>query len=78
MHEKLVAMVFQALGEASACWEHIERAGKYQDSDVVRIGNELIKEIEELYGKSTATPAHAQQGDKTGNQETAINIVSEV
>ena len=41
--ERIKTAVFQALGSASTCWEHLEEAGVF-DSDLARkIGDGLMK-----------------------------------
>lgn len=38
--------VFQALGAASTCWRHVERAGVFESERAEEIGNALMAEIE--------------------------------
>ena len=35
--------VFQALGAASTCWEHMEGAGIFDDQKAIQIGEELME-----------------------------------
>lgn len=40
--------IFQALGAASMCWEHIERAGIFESDRAKFIGDQLIERLLEL------------------------------
>ena len=39
-------LIFQALGEASMCWEYPERAGEFQTSKALDIGFRLFDAME--------------------------------
>jgi len=38
-------MIMQAIGEASMCWEHINKAGTFDSAKAEEIGNRLLKNI---------------------------------
>lgn len=46
--EKLSELVFQALGQASMCWE-IRPKGVFDSDQVKEIGDQLIKDLKELF-----------------------------
>jgi len=49
--EKIAELVFQALGQASMCWS-VTPKGVFDSTQAQKIGNELCKEIEALYGQN--------------------------
>lgn len=65
MHEKLVAIIAEAAGEFSMCWEKPERAGKFLSNEVHPIIARVVQEIEELYGKENTDSQ--QKSTATGN-----------
>jgi hypothetical protein len=46
--DELEAMVFEALGEASMCWETVEAAGTFQSEKCSEIGDRLVARIRDL------------------------------
>lgn len=46
--EKLSELVFQALGEASMCWEVMPHS-RFDDTRATEIGDKLIADLEELF-----------------------------
>lgn len=48
MEKELRDKIFVALGEVSMCWSEIPK-GIFDSNDAIRIGEELIKEIEKNY-----------------------------
>jgi hypothetical protein len=42
---ELIEHVFQALGQASVCWENISGAGEFQSTRATEIGNALMEKI---------------------------------
>ncbi len=51
----LQKLVMEAVGAASMCWEHIDRAGVFDADKASRVGNQLI---EELVNMLIATQLH--------------------
>lgn len=51
--EDLPSAVFQALGQASACWENLVGAGVFEASRAVEVGLSLIRWIEARYDRRT-------------------------
>jgi len=45
MTDNLRTLIFEALGEASMCWEFPEKAGVFQNDRAEQIGNKLLEEI---------------------------------
>jgi hypothetical protein len=45
MTDNLKTLIFEALGEASMCWEFPEKAGIFQSDRAEQIGNRLLEEI---------------------------------
>lgn len=45
MTDNLRTLIFEALGEASMCWEFPEKAGVFQSERAEEIGLRLLKEI---------------------------------
>ena len=45
MTDNLRTLIFEALGEASMCWEFPEKAGIFQSDRAEQIGNRLLEEI---------------------------------
>ncbi len=45
--EAVRTAVFQALGAASICWEHVEEAGVFDSDLALKIGNGLLKFLDE-------------------------------
>lgn len=45
MIDNLRTLIFEALGEASMCWEYPEKAGVFQSERAQQIGNKLLEEI---------------------------------
>ena len=45
MTDNLRTLIFEALGEASMCWEFPEKAGIFQSERAEQIGNRLLEEI---------------------------------
>jgi hypothetical protein len=45
MTDNLRTLIFEALGEASMCWEFPEKAGVFQSDRAEQIGNRLLEEI---------------------------------
>lgn len=41
--------VFQALGAASVCWEHIEDAGIFESTRAKKIGEDLIEALQYMF-----------------------------
>jgi len=66
MHEKLVAIIAEAAGEFSMCWEKPERAGKFLSEEAHTIIYRVVSEIEELYGKTNndSQPKNTATGDE--------------
>lgn len=48
MKDNLTTLIFEAIGEASMCWEFPEKAGVFQSERAEEIGNELIREINSI------------------------------
>lgn len=46
-NEKLISLIFQALGEASMCWSETPK-GVFELNEAIRIGNKLIDDINSL------------------------------
>lgn len=42
------AAIYQALGAASMCWEHVEKAGVFQSDRASKIGEALLTRLEEF------------------------------
>lgn len=40
--------IFQALGAASVCWEHMEKAGIFHSERAKFIGDQLIERLKEF------------------------------
>lgn len=40
--------IFQAIGRASMCWEHLEGAGVFDDGTASQIGEELLAHLRKL------------------------------
>lgn len=40
--EDLRSKIFQTIGQASMCWQFINRGGIYQSNDAVAVGEDLI------------------------------------
>ena len=49
---KLEELVFQALGEASMCWDETPK-GVFESSKAKEIGEKLLRSIRTYYGKET-------------------------
>lgn len=45
--QELEKAVFEALGAASVCWEHFERAGEFKAQRANEIGNNLLDVIDQ-------------------------------
>lgn len=56
------AMVMQALGAASMCWEHPERAGVFQDGRAKAIGDAMLAALAGEQNPAVAPPC----GQPTG------------
>jgi len=50
MDDKLKEIIFQALGHASMCWLPNTGNLEFDSTEAVKVGNKLIKDIEEFYG----------------------------
>jgi hypothetical protein len=50
MNDKLKKIVFQALGHASMCWLPNTGSLEFDSTEAVKVGDKLIKDIEEFYG----------------------------
>jgi hypothetical protein len=48
MTDNLKTLIFEALGEASMCWEFPEKAGVFQSDRAEQIGNRLLDEINSI------------------------------
>lgn len=49
--------VFEALGAASACWEHVDRAGVFDSERANLIGEELMSLLQcKLWTDNTESP----------------------
>jgi len=48
MTDNLKTLIFEALGEASMCWEFPEKAGVFQSERAKGIGNRLVEEINSI------------------------------
>lgn len=48
MTDSLRTLIFEALGEASMCWEFPEKAGIFQSERAEQIGNKLLCEINSI------------------------------
>lgn len=46
--DKLESIVYQAVGAASMCWEHVENAGIFQDDKAKEVSEALLKALEKL------------------------------
>jgi len=44
--EKLKELIQIAMGEASMCWENVDKAGVFDSSEALRVGDQLLKDIE--------------------------------
>ena len=64
MTDNLRTLIFEALGEASMCWEFPEKAGVFQSERAEEIGLRLLKEI-----NSVLKPENNLSGmtEKVGN-----------
>lgn len=51
--KELKILIFQALGQASMCWDNIEKAGVFQAEKVQIIGDKLIADILDLIHEGT-------------------------
>lgn len=51
--ELVAAKVFEALGEASVCWERMEGTGVFDSVRATRVGDQLIRDIERIYTEET-------------------------
>ncbi len=48
MTDNLRTLIFQAIGEASMCWEFPEKAGIFQSEQAEQIGLRLLGEINSI------------------------------
>jgi hypothetical protein len=46
--EKLRTLIFTSLGEASMCWEDLDKAGIFKSRECADVGERLIQDIMEL------------------------------
>lgn len=46
--ETVEEAIFQALGAASMCWEHIEKAGIFESTRAKAIGDDLVARLVEF------------------------------
>ena len=58
--------VFQALGEASMCWENPHAGGVFESERAERIGNELLARIRQLDEPPRPTPVPSAAGSAGG------------
>lgn len=52
LDRKLKRLIYQALGEASVCWDSLESAGIFRSKEATIIGDKLIEDIKDLIRKT--------------------------
>lgn len=66
--DPIAAIVYQAVGAGSTCWEAPERAGVFDDKKAAEIGKQAVEAIQrELQARCTpGNPERPKRGGYTG------------
>lgn len=43
-----ISVIFQAIGSASMCWEHVDRAGVFNDYKASEVASRLIDDLKTM------------------------------
>jgi len=74
MTDNLKSLVFIALGEASMCWSEIDKAGIFESSRCVEIGDRLVAEINSVLKPQTSVEGGAVDNNTQQRKPKTVSL----